>query len=383
MWFDSSKGCAALTNPITEGGSGRQADAASVPGSPRIAVDECHAISIAFTHYGKRLIQNDDDTDADMLLVPCLHAGNRPAVPSVPADPDTLDAPAGSHDGADGGSDTPPLFFRLSPFPIPDTDPFILGRICDEYASLRGHHILEQAESLLTRLGGDDGYDNPYFITDEMLAAYSGKNNDSDGSAPIQLEKFISENIDRFSISVSAYMGSLRRLYLDTVSFAAANALVNGGDDVFAHCLEILDDEGFDVLPRQMKATDTAPDWNTTDQAELLTASLMNGMPPVPMSMAFSVRDQRFVFDRRPASIFDEARFELYQLASNGTVSPSLWSGRVSPGFCESCGRLYFRNSPRQKYCERGACQLERTRKKAREYNRRKRNLHGSGSSER
>ena len=117
----------------------------------------------------------------------------------------------------------------------------------------------------------------------------------------------------------------------------------------------------------------TNPDMLEKAKALLGEEEMAVTIPEIPMTLTYG--DEGFGFSPIPRSQIERAYFEMAQLATSGRVAKLAWQGMISPAFCESCGRLFYRNGPRQKYCERLECQAARTRKKNKTYYEKKTSL--------
>ena len=66
-------------------------------------------------------------------------------------------------------------------------------------------------------------------------------------------------------------------------------------------------------------------------------------------------------------SVFDAAYYALARFAATQPEVPTKEDGGKTPlGICESCGKIFFKNGNRQKYCDDPECKKERNRRKSR-----------------
>lgn len=65
-------------------------------------------------------------------------------------------------------------------------------------------------------------------------------------------------------------------------------------------------------------------------------------------------------------SVFDAAYYALARFVATQPEVPTKEDGGKTPlGICESCGKIFFKNGNRQKYCDDPECKKERNRRKA------------------
>lgn len=66
-------------------------------------------------------------------------------------------------------------------------------------------------------------------------------------------------------------------------------------------------------------------------------------------------------------SVFDAAYYALARFVATQPEVPTKEDGGKTPlGICESCGKIFFKNGNRQKYCDDPECKKERNRRKSR-----------------
>ena len=66
-------------------------------------------------------------------------------------------------------------------------------------------------------------------------------------------------------------------------------------------------------------------------------------------------------------SVFDAAYYALARFVATQPEVPTKEDGSKTPlGICESCGKIFFKNGNRQKYCDDPECKKERNRRKSR-----------------
>ena len=66
-------------------------------------------------------------------------------------------------------------------------------------------------------------------------------------------------------------------------------------------------------------------------------------------------------------SVFDAAYYALARFVASQPEVPTKEDGGKTPlGICESCGKIFFKNGNRQKYCDDPECKKERNRRKSR-----------------
>ena len=66
-------------------------------------------------------------------------------------------------------------------------------------------------------------------------------------------------------------------------------------------------------------------------------------------------------------SVFDAAHYALARFVATQPEVPTKEDGGKTPlGICESCGKIFFKNGNRQKYCDDPECKKERNRRKSR-----------------
>ena len=65
-------------------------------------------------------------------------------------------------------------------------------------------------------------------------------------------------------------------------------------------------------------------------------------------------------------SVFEAAYYALARFVSVQPDMPVSDGGKSPLGICESCGKIFFKNGNRQKYCDDPECKKERNRRKAR-----------------
>lgn len=65
-------------------------------------------------------------------------------------------------------------------------------------------------------------------------------------------------------------------------------------------------------------------------------------------------------------SVFEAAYYALARFVAVSPDAPTHDGGKTPLAICESCGKIFFKNGNRQKYCDDLECKKERNRRKAR-----------------
>ena len=320
-------------------------------------------LKITFPSYRSKLTQQSDDEEVDILLVPSRN---------VEFDGILLDEHGMDH--------------------------FYLEQLFALYEALKDRHILEQAERLASWLSKKF---HPFYLPCSAKAASAiregvrtldnecgsidaqGTGDAQDINEIRQLKQMVLNNPDSFSFSVTKFVERLERLYVDALFVNAAQCLLMAkyetAEQFRRKLLEHLDSENaasYLQVPLVSGSDEEMRQDETEQQMEAVWSAYLKEatkrLPVTPVRMVFSDSEGRFLYDICPENRFDEAYFNLTQLVTNGKMETKGWQVKPGAAICECCGRMFYRNGARQRYCDRLACQQDRANKKSRAYYRRK-----------
>lgn len=125
---------------------------------------------------------------------------------------------------------------------------------------------------------------------------------------------------------------------------------------------------------------------NPLDELDVLRGTLLSLFPEFHMKLKVNPRTKRVVYAADVQSVFDICWYTLSRMVADDAppqdTDADLMGSEGSVLSCLCCGSFFIRRSSTQKYCENPDCKDERNRRKARAYEKRKREQAKSSNAE-
>lgn len=160
--------------------------------------------------------------------------------------------------------------------------------------------------------------------------------------------------LNGYEFSLERITADLKRLYEDT--------------EILIHFYNVKNHlESSGELPKNKRVQEYA-DIASLPEMQLLYRldNFLSGLPKFPLELTLDEVGEMKILPGF-TSVFDAAYYALARFVATQPEVPIKDDGGKTPlGICESCGKIFFKNGNRQKYCDDPECKKERNRRKSR-----------------
>ena len=160
--------------------------------------------------------------------------------------------------------------------------------------------------------------------------------------------------LNGYEFTLERITADLKRLYEDT--------------EILLHFYNVKNDlVSSRALPKNKRVQEYA-DIASLPEMQLLYRldSFLSELPRFPLELTLDDVGEMKILPGF-TSVFDAAYYALARFVATQPEVPTKEDGGKTPlGICESCGKIFFKNGNRQKYCDDPECKKERNRRKSR-----------------
>ena len=160
--------------------------------------------------------------------------------------------------------------------------------------------------------------------------------------------------LNGYEFTLERITADLKHLYEDT--------------EILLHFYNVKNDlESPRELPQNKRVQEYADIASLTEMQLLYKLdSFLSELPKFPLELTLDEVGELKILPGF-TSIFDAAYYALARFVATQPEIPTKEDGGKTPlGICESCGKIFFKNGNRQKYCDDPECKKERNRRKSR-----------------
>ena len=160
--------------------------------------------------------------------------------------------------------------------------------------------------------------------------------------------------LNGYEFTLERITADLKRLYEDM--------------EILLHFYNVKNDlESSRALPQNKRVQEYA-DISSLTEMQLLYRldNFLSELPKFPLELTLDDVGEMKILPGF-TSVFDAAYYALARFVATQPEVPTKEDGGKPPlGICESCGKIFFKNGNRQKYCDDPECKKERNRRKSR-----------------
>lgn len=160
--------------------------------------------------------------------------------------------------------------------------------------------------------------------------------------------------LNGYEFTLERITADLKRLYEDM--------------EILLHFYNVKNDlESSRALPQNKRVQEYA-DISSLTEMQLLYRldNFLSELPKFPLELTLDDVGEMKILPGF-TSVFDAAYYALARFVATQPEVPTKEDGGKTPlGICESCGKIFFKNGNRQKYCDDPECKKERNRRKSR-----------------
>lgn len=160
--------------------------------------------------------------------------------------------------------------------------------------------------------------------------------------------------LNGYEFTLERITADLKRLYEDM--------------EILLHFYNVKNDlESSRALPKNKRVQEYA-DISSLTEMQLLYRldNFLSELPKFPLELTLDDVGEMKILPGF-TSVFDAAYYALARFVATQPEVPTKEDGGKTPlGICESCGKIFFKNGNRQKYCDDPECKKERNRRKSR-----------------
>ena len=160
--------------------------------------------------------------------------------------------------------------------------------------------------------------------------------------------------LNGYEFTLERITADLKRLYEDM--------------EILLHFYNVKNDlESSRALPQNKRVQEYADIASLTEMQLLYRLdNFLSELPKFPLELTLDDVGEMKILPGF-TSVFDAAYYALARFAATQPEVPTKEDGGKTPlGICESCGKIFFKNGNRQKYCDDPECKKERNRRKSR-----------------
>ena len=160
--------------------------------------------------------------------------------------------------------------------------------------------------------------------------------------------------LNGYEFTLERITADLKRLYEDM--------------EILLHFYNVKNDlESSRALPQNKRVQEYADKTSLTEmQLHYTLDNFLSELPKFPLELTLDDVGEMKILPGF-TSVFDAAYYALARFAATQPEVPTKEDGGKTPlGICESCGKIFFKNGNRQKYCDDPECKKERNRRKSR-----------------